>query len=43
MDRAAWQATALGVTRGRHNLATKPPPNNERAPWLWVYVKEDRN
>ena len=29
MDRGAWQATVHGVTRVRHNLATKPPsPNN---------------
>ena len=26
MDREAWQATVHGVTRVRHNLATKPPP-----------------
>ena len=26
MDRGAWQATVHGVTRVRHNLATKPPP-----------------
>ena len=26
MDRGAWQATAHGVARVRHNLATKPPP-----------------
>ena len=25
MDKKAWQATVLGVTRVRHNLATKPP------------------
>ena len=25
MDREAWQATIHGVTRVRHNLATKPP------------------
>ena len=24
MDRGAWQATVHGVTRVRHNLATKP-------------------
>ena len=27
-DRGAWQATVHGVTRVRHNLATKPPPQN---------------
>ena len=27
MDRGAWQATVNGVTRVRHNLATKPPLN----------------
>ena len=26
MDREAWQVTIHGVTRVRHNLATKPPP-----------------
>ena len=26
MDRRAWQATTHGVTRIRHDLATKPPP-----------------
>ena len=26
MDRGAWQATVYGVTRARHDLATKPPP-----------------
>ena len=25
MDRGAWQATVHGVTRVRHDLATKPP------------------
>ena len=26
MDREAWRATVHGVTRVRHDLATKPPP-----------------
>ena len=26
MDRGARQATVLGVSRVRHNIATKPPP-----------------
>ena len=26
MDRGAWQVTVHGVTRIRHDLATKPPP-----------------
>ena len=26
MDKGAWCATAHGVTRVGHNLATKPPP-----------------
>ena len=26
MDRRAWQATVHEVTRGGHDLATKPPP-----------------
>ena len=25
MDRGVWQATAHGITRVRHDLATKPP------------------
>ena len=25
MDRGAWRATVHGVTRVRHDLATKPP------------------
>ena len=27
MDRGAWRATVHGVTRVRHDLATKPPPH----------------
>ena len=27
MDRGAWQAIVHGVTRVRHDLATKPPPH----------------
>ena len=27
MDRGAWQGTAHGVARVRHDLATKPPPS----------------
>ena len=26
MNRGAWQATVLGVTRVGHDLVTKPPP-----------------
>ena len=26
MDSGAWWATALGITRARHDLATTPPP-----------------
>ena len=26
MDREAWQAAVHGVTKVRHDLATKPPP-----------------
>ena len=26
MYKGAWQATVHGVTRVRHDLATKPPP-----------------
>ena len=27
LDKGAWQATVHGVTRVKHNLATKPPPS----------------
>ncbi|KAB0353871.1 hypothetical protein FD755_023435 [Muntiacus reevesi] len=30
MDRGAWQAVVHGVTRVRHDLATKPPPPLQR-------------
>ena len=30
MDRGAWQATVHDIARVRHNLATKPPPAEER-------------
>ena len=26
MDRGTWQATAYGLTRVAHDIATKPPP-----------------
>ena len=26
LERGAWRATVLGVSRVGHNLATKPPP-----------------
>ena len=29
MDRGTWQATVHGVTRGQHNLGTKPPSSLE--------------
>ena len=32
MDRGAWQATVHGITRVRHDLATKPPPPQSRQP-----------
>ena len=28
MDRGDWQATVQGVTRVRHDLAAKPPPQS---------------
>ena len=28
MDRGAWQTTVHGVSRVRHNTATKPPPHS---------------
>ena len=31
MDRGAWQSIVHGVTRVRHDLATKPPP-----PPVWM-------
>ena len=30
MDREAWWATVHGVTRVRHDLATKPPPDQTK-------------
>ena len=30
IDRAAWQATVHGVTKVRHNLATKPQGKTEK-------------
>ena len=30
MNRGAWQATVHGITRVRHDLATKPPPPSLR-------------
>ena len=27
MDNASWQATVHGVARVKHDLVTKPPPN----------------
>ena len=35
MDRGTWQATVHGITRVRHNLATKPPPPCSIYPVLW--------
>ena len=29
MDRGAWRATDMGVTRVRHELATKPLPHSQ--------------
>ena len=34
MDRRAWKATALGVTRVRHDLATKPSPPSPKSPFF---------
>ena len=34
MDRGAWWATAHGVARVRHNLATKPPPLIHATTWM---------
>ena len=37
MDRGAWRATARGVTRVGHNLATKPlpPPPPSKNIYSW--------
>ena len=32
MDRGVWQVTMHGITRVRHDLATKPPPPHNEAP-----------
>ena len=50
MDRGAWWATVLGVTRVGHDLATKPPPppppqvdccwNSFCLNGLWVFLLE---
>ena len=32
MDRGAWRATDHGITRGRHGLATTPPPPRDLYP-----------
>ena len=39
-DRGAWQATARGVTRVRHDLATKPPVGTQCCfgGWMIQYV-----
>ena len=34
MDRRAWKATALGVARVRHDLATKPSPPSPKSPFF---------
>ena len=34
MDRGAWWATAHGVARVRHDLATKPPPLIHATTWM---------
>ena len=31
-DRGAWQASVHGVARVRHDLATKPPPPEDKSP-----------
>ena len=33
MDRGAWRATVHGVTRVRHDLATKQPPPSTSVKW----------
>ena len=38
MDRGAWQATVYGVTRVRHNLASKPPPWELLMHWLKLVI-----
>ena len=34
MDRGAWQATVLGITRVQHDLATKPPTTTT----IYIYI-----
>ena len=34
MDRGAWQATVLGITRVQHDLATKPPTTTT----IYIYL-----
>ena len=35
MDRGAWRATVLGVTRVRHNLGSKQQPSTNMCLWTW--------
>ena len=36
LDREAWWATVRGVTRVRHDLATKPPPPPQKHLYMWT-------
>ena len=36
MDRGAWQATVLGITRVQHDLATKPPTTTTI--YIYIYI-----
>ena len=42
MDRGAWQATVHGVTRVRHDLATKSPPPKLSHKSLSMVIEKDK-
>ena len=37
-DRAAWQATVHGITRGGQDFTTKPPPYTLKIISIWYLV-----
>ena len=37
MDRGAWRATVHGITRVRHDLATKSPPTTKGQSQLQMF------
>ena len=42
MERGAWQAIVHGVTRVRHDLATKPPPPKLSCKSLSMVIEKDK-